>query len=165
MAASPPGSPGAMTFSSRPMSAMVKPSPRSNSRLSMTSKAGGGSRASDEDGGRTAVKVGKCNLPVLCKATSTLLSGIMVHCIARLTGWRYSCSCSTAVKPHRSRFRSHSSAISTGHGSHHVRYKHSNWCAAGEEGLRLWSCLWSSSRPRWYLGLSQWEYQCVLPRI
>ncbi|KAJ3565485.1 hypothetical protein NPX13_g7487 [Xylaria arbuscula] len=36
---------------------MVKPSPRSNSRLSMTSKAGGGSRASDEDGGRTAVKV------------------------------------------------------------------------------------------------------------
>ncbi|KAI0875169.1 hypothetical protein GGS24DRAFT_307623 [Hypoxylon argillaceum] len=57
MAASPPGSPGAMTFSSRPMSAMVKPSPRSNSRLSMTSKAGGGSRASDEDGGRTAVKV------------------------------------------------------------------------------------------------------------
>ncbi|KAJ8122446.1 hypothetical protein ONZ43_g1365 [Nemania bipapillata] len=36
---------------------MMKPSTRSNSRLSMTSKAGGGSRASDEDGGRTAVKV------------------------------------------------------------------------------------------------------------
>ncbi|KAI1422080.1 hypothetical protein F5Y12DRAFT_650545 [Xylaria sp. FL1777] len=53
MAASPPGSP----LPARPMSAMVKPSPRSNSRLSMTSKAGGGSRASDEDGGRTAVKV------------------------------------------------------------------------------------------------------------
>ncbi|KAK5632539.1 hypothetical protein RRF57_008253 [Xylaria bambusicola] len=53
MAASPPGSP----VPARPMSAMVKPSPRSNSRLSMTSKAGGGSRASDDDGGRTAVKV------------------------------------------------------------------------------------------------------------
>ncbi|KAI0799892.1 hypothetical protein GGR55DRAFT_471216 [Xylaria sp. FL0064] len=53
MAASPPGSP----LPARPMSALVKPSPRSNSRLSMTSKAGGGSRASDEDGGRTAVKV------------------------------------------------------------------------------------------------------------
>ncbi|KAI1747872.1 hypothetical protein F4782DRAFT_519690 [Xylaria castorea] len=57
MATSPPGSPGAMSFPPRPMSAMVKPSTRSNSRLSMTSKAGGGSRASDEDGGRTAVKV------------------------------------------------------------------------------------------------------------
>ncbi|KAI0536266.1 hypothetical protein GGR58DRAFT_475779 [Xylaria digitata] len=56
MATSPPGSPGGM-LPPRPMSAMVKPSPRSNSRLSMTSKAGGGSRASDEDGGRTAVKV------------------------------------------------------------------------------------------------------------
>ncbi|TGJ85397.1 hypothetical protein E0Z10_g3346 [Xylaria hypoxylon] len=56
MAPSPPGSPSAM-LPPRPMSAMVKPSPRSNSRLSTTSKAGGGSRASDEDGGRTAVKV------------------------------------------------------------------------------------------------------------
>ncbi|KAI1740949.1 hypothetical protein F4680DRAFT_416705 [Xylaria scruposa] len=57
MATSPPGSPGVMSFPPRPMSAMVKPSTRSSSRLSMTSKAGGGSRASDEDGGRTAVKV------------------------------------------------------------------------------------------------------------
>ncbi|KAI0025211.1 chromosome-associated kinesin KIF4B [Xylariomycetidae sp. FL0641] len=55
MAASPPGSPGNAT--PRPVSAMVKPSPRSTSRLSMASKAGGGSRASDEDSGRTAVKV------------------------------------------------------------------------------------------------------------
>ncbi|KAI1412322.1 kinesin-domain-containing protein [Hypoxylon sp. FL1857] len=53
MATSPPASPGLP----RPMSAMVRPAPRSNSRLSMSSKAGGGSRASDEDGGRTAVKV------------------------------------------------------------------------------------------------------------
>ncbi|KAI0198740.1 hypothetical protein F4808DRAFT_250093 [Astrocystis sublimbata] len=60
MATSPPGSPGGLSLPPRPMSAMVKPSPRSNSRLSMSSKAGGGgagSRASDEDGGRTAVKV------------------------------------------------------------------------------------------------------------
>ncbi|KAL7624621.1 hypothetical protein AAE478_006189 [Parahypoxylon ruwenzoriense] len=56
MATSPPASPGLV--SPRPMSAMVKPAPRSNSRLSMSSKVGGGgSRASDEDGGRTAVKV------------------------------------------------------------------------------------------------------------
>ncbi|KAI5864011.1 kinesin-domain-containing protein [Durotheca rogersii] len=55
MAPSPPASP---SFTSpRPMSAMVRPAPRSNSRLSMSSKAGGGSRASDEDGGRTSVKV------------------------------------------------------------------------------------------------------------
>jgi len=35
---------------------MVRPAPRSNSRMSVHSKAGGGSRASDEDG-RTSVKV------------------------------------------------------------------------------------------------------------
>lgn len=35
---------------------MMRP-PRTNSRMSMTSKAGGGSRASDEDG-KTSVKVG-----------------------------------------------------------------------------------------------------------
>ncbi|KAH9234775.1 hypothetical protein K456DRAFT_1713275 [Colletotrichum gloeosporioides 23] len=55
MASSPPASPGNQ-IPQRPMSAMVRPSPRSNSRLSMTSKHGGGSRASDEDA-RTAVKV------------------------------------------------------------------------------------------------------------
>ncbi|KAI1084804.1 chromosome-associated kinesin KIF4B [Whalleya microplaca] len=55
MATSPPGSPGLIP--PRPMSAMVKPAPRSNSRMSTNSKTGGGSRASDEDGGRTAVKV------------------------------------------------------------------------------------------------------------
>ncbi|KAI1431527.1 hypothetical protein GGR50DRAFT_697925 [Xylaria sp. CBS 124048] len=57
MATSPPGSPSVKSGPSRPMSAMMKSSGRSNSRMSMTSKAGGGSRASDEDGGRTAVKV------------------------------------------------------------------------------------------------------------
>ncbi|KAH8677794.1 kinesin motor domain-containing protein [Xylariales sp. PMI_506] len=54
MASSPPASPG--NLPPRPMSAMVKPTPRSNSRLSTNSKVGTGSRASDEDG-RTAVKV------------------------------------------------------------------------------------------------------------
>ncbi|KAK1459802.1 kinesin motor domain-containing protein [Colletotrichum melonis] len=55
MASSPPASPG-NHLPQRPLSAMVRPSPRSNSRLSMTSKHGGGSKASDEDS-RTAVKV------------------------------------------------------------------------------------------------------------
>ncbi|KAL1866824.1 hypothetical protein VTK73DRAFT_4499 [Phialemonium thermophilum] len=54
MAPSPPASPG--TQPPRPLSAMVRPTPRSNSRMSMTSRGGGGSRASDEDG-RTAVRV------------------------------------------------------------------------------------------------------------
>ncbi|KAM7212288.1 kinesin domain containing protein [Rhypophila decipiens] len=54
MTGSPPSSPG--TLPQRPMSAMVRPAPRSNSRLSTTSKAGGGSRASDEDG-KTSVRV------------------------------------------------------------------------------------------------------------
>ncbi|KAM0330800.1 hypothetical protein ACHAQA_003754 [Verticillium albo-atrum] len=58
MATSPPASPG--NLPQRPMSAMVRPAPRSNSRLSMSGKTGGGggggSRASDEDG-RTAVRV------------------------------------------------------------------------------------------------------------
>lgn len=40
------------------MSAMIRPN-RSSSRLSMSSKLGGGSRASDEDS-KTAVKVGMC---------------------------------------------------------------------------------------------------------
>ncbi|RDW66085.1 hypothetical protein BP6252_09720 [Coleophoma cylindrospora] len=53
MASSPPGSPSGVN--SRPVSAMMR-APRTNSRMSMTSKAGGGSRASDEDG-RTSVKV------------------------------------------------------------------------------------------------------------
>ncbi|KAI0147726.1 kinesin-domain-containing protein [Xylariaceae sp. FL1272] len=59
MATSPPTSPGMMSPPpSRPQSMMMmKPAPRSNSRLSMSSKMGGGSRASDEEGGRTAVKV------------------------------------------------------------------------------------------------------------
>lgn len=38
---------------------MVRPAPRSSSRLSTGSKAGGGSRASDEDA-RTSVRVGEC---------------------------------------------------------------------------------------------------------
>ncbi|KAK4250100.1 hypothetical protein C7999DRAFT_29346 [Corynascus novoguineensis] len=54
MASSPPASPGAMP--QRPMSAMIRSTPRSNSRMSMQSRAGGGSRASDEDT-KTAVKV------------------------------------------------------------------------------------------------------------
>jgi hypothetical protein len=41
----------------RPMSVMIQRSGRSSSRLSMSSKLGGGSRASDEDGSKTAVKV------------------------------------------------------------------------------------------------------------
>ncbi|KAK3906103.1 hypothetical protein C8A05DRAFT_30040 [Staphylotrichum tortipilum] len=53
MASSPPASPA--TLPARPLSAMVRPAPRSTSRMSMQSKAGG-SRASDEDT-KTAVKV------------------------------------------------------------------------------------------------------------
>ncbi|KAK1991565.1 kinesin motor domain-containing protein [Colletotrichum falcatum] len=55
MASSPPASPGTH-LQQRPMSAMVRPSQRSSSRLSTTSRQGGGSKASDEDS-RTAVKV------------------------------------------------------------------------------------------------------------
>ncbi|KAF2735511.1 kinesin-domain-containing protein [Polyplosphaeria fusca] len=53
MASSPPGSPAGGI--QRPMSAMIRPN-RSSSRMSMSSKYGGGSRASDEDS-KTAVKV------------------------------------------------------------------------------------------------------------
>ncbi|KAI9847649.1 MAG: hypothetical protein M1838_000825 [Thelocarpon superellum] len=54
MASSPPTSPSGLP--QRPMSAMIRPPPRSQSRTSVSSKHGGGSRASDEDG-RTSVKV------------------------------------------------------------------------------------------------------------
>ncbi|SPQ27514.1 6eba3310-f68b-437c-91ab-9296a5f25358 [Thermothielavioides terrestris] len=55
MASSPPASPA--TLPARPLSAMVRPAPRSNSRMSVHSKTGGGgSRASDEDT-KTAVRV------------------------------------------------------------------------------------------------------------
>ncbi|XMA17181.1 hypothetical protein WAI453_009972 [Rhynchosporium graminicola] len=55
MASSPPESP--LAGPQRPVSAMMRPPPRTTSRMSMTSKAGGsGSRASDEDG-KTAVRV------------------------------------------------------------------------------------------------------------
>ncbi|OAA46817.1 kinesin [Metarhizium rileyi] len=54
MASSPPASP--LHQRERPLSAIVRPGPRSASRLSMSSKAGVGSRASDDES-RTAVKV------------------------------------------------------------------------------------------------------------
>ncbi|KAH2380001.1 hypothetical protein KXV98_004247 [Aspergillus fumigatus] len=54
MTVSPPGSPTTAT-PQRPFSGIMR-TPRSTSRLSMSSKVGGGSRASDEDG-KTAVKV------------------------------------------------------------------------------------------------------------
>ncbi|KAL2265520.1 hypothetical protein VTJ83DRAFT_6620 [Remersonia thermophila] len=52
MASSPPNSPPP----ARPLSAIIRPAPRSNSRMSVQSRTGGGSRASDEDA-KTAVKV------------------------------------------------------------------------------------------------------------
>ncbi|KAH7120279.1 hypothetical protein B0J13DRAFT_589717 [Dactylonectria estremocensis] len=56
MASSPPASPGGQ-LPQRPLSAIAsRTAPRSNSRMSISSKTGGGSRASDEDS-RTAVKV------------------------------------------------------------------------------------------------------------
>ncbi|UKZ89624.1 uncharacterized protein TrAFT101_004668 [Trichoderma asperellum] len=57
MASSPPGSPSPAHKLQRPLSAIAtRPQPRSTSRLSMNSKQGGESRASDEDN-RTAVRV------------------------------------------------------------------------------------------------------------
>ncbi|TLS25737.1 hypothetical protein PpBr36_07008 [Pyricularia pennisetigena] len=55
-ASSPPNSPPGPTSYQRPLSAMVRSAPRSNSRLSTSSKFGGGSRASDDDA-RTSVRV------------------------------------------------------------------------------------------------------------
>ncbi|EFY84297.1 kinesin [Metarhizium acridum CQMa 102] len=60
MASSPPASP--LHQRERPLSAIVRPGPRSASRLSMSSKAGVGSRASDDES-RTAVKVGYDLIP------------------------------------------------------------------------------------------------------
>ncbi|KAI9828082.1 MAG: hypothetical protein M1832_003609 [Thelocarpon impressellum] len=54
MASSPPLSPSGPP--PRPVSAMVRPAARSLSRMSVSSKHGGGSRASDDDG-KTSVKV------------------------------------------------------------------------------------------------------------
>ncbi|KAL7794319.1 kinesin-like protein [Trichoderma ceciliae] len=57
MASSPPASPSPAHKLQRPLSAIAtRPQPRSTSRLSMNSKQGGESRASDEDN-RTAVRV------------------------------------------------------------------------------------------------------------
>ncbi|UNI24533.1 hypothetical protein JDV02_010269 [Purpureocillium takamizusanense] len=54
MASSPPASP--INPPQRPLSAIARPAPRSASRMSISSKPGNGSRASDDDS-RTAVKV------------------------------------------------------------------------------------------------------------
>ncbi|KAI9703852.1 MAG: hypothetical protein M1836_007624 [Candelina mexicana] len=54
MASSPPGTPPRVQ--QRPVSALIRPSPRPNSRMSTSSRPGDGSRASDEDG-KTSVKV------------------------------------------------------------------------------------------------------------
>ena len=55
MANSPPASPPP----ARPMSGVFQAG-RSSSRMSISTKQGGGSRASDEDS-KTSVKVGMCN--------------------------------------------------------------------------------------------------------
>lgn len=66
MASSPPASPPA-----RPMSAVFQAG-RSNSRMSIASKQGGGSRTSDEDGKpAVSVKVGRFRFkkPLYARAT------------------------------------------------------------------------------------------------
>ena len=74
MTVSPPGSP---TGASPRLSAVTR-TPRSNSRLSMSSKHGGGSRASDEDA-KTAVKVGLSSLFRLSPPPSDLLARKLIE--------------------------------------------------------------------------------------
>lgn len=63
MATSPPASPPP----ARPMSALFGAG-RSASRMSVSSKQGGGSRASDEDG-KTSVKVGMSDSAIAVRAS------------------------------------------------------------------------------------------------
>ena len=66
MASSPPTSPS--VGPQRPMSALIRP-PRSNSRMSVSSRPGG-SRASDDEG-KTAVKVGMVTTAAACAGRSS----------------------------------------------------------------------------------------------
>jgi hypothetical protein len=77
MASSPPGSP--LGDRPRPVSQMMRAAPRTNSRMSMTSKGGGGSRASDEDG-KTSVKVGTLYHIVLQETETYLFAMQLFAC-------------------------------------------------------------------------------------
>lgn len=143
MAGSPPASPG--TVPPRPLSAMVRPAPRSNSRMSTNSKAGGGSRASDEDG-RTSVRVGECRAPPLVSVSPLCPSLLHFprrvlpkegHLMILTIYFRLSRSRSAAVGTHRSRLRPDPTAIPAIDGNGHVEYEPGYRCATGQEAFRF----------------------------
>ena len=130
MASSPPGSP--QGGPSRPASAMMRPPPRTGSRMSMTSKVGGGglgggSRASDEDS-KTSVKVGKGHLH----------SSAEYRCANPQSSGAYS----TTVKTHRSRVRIDPPTVPTVNGPCGVRQEPDNQLSARGEAIRFRQSIW-----------------------
>jgi hypothetical protein len=85
MATSPPGSPAAVGVRQRPMSMLPGMRPnRSSSRMSVSSRRDAGTRFSDEDG-KTAVKVGKCNLQALLLPAGMGSAQAVTSCTRPLT--------------------------------------------------------------------------------
>lgn len=149
---SPPQSPGPVFH--RPLSAMVRPAPRSSSRMSVSSKAGGGSRASDEDG-KTSVKVGEF-VPIPFQSANVKWDAITVCPSShqenqpsssnapqknKLTCPSLLSLCSrsrpTLLKAYRSWLRPHSPAFSKAHGPSHVKYNSRHRCTPGPESFCL----------------------------
>ena len=127
MSFSPPGSPPPPT---RPLSGVFQTG-RSSSRLSISSKQGGGSRASDEDG-KTSVKVGEWKQLV---GNTIGIAGIHVLMRMLVTA---SCQSPSAITTVRSRFRTRAAAFPTLDGPRYL----SNQLGCGrrarfEEDVRL----------------------------
>lgn len=154
MASTPPASPpGALQ---RPSSAALQMQ-RSSSRMSISSKQGGGSRASDEDG-KTAVKVGEWSgeivwQPAWSRMEST--DGAMGH----------SGASASASEIDRSRVRIDSATVSTINVTCRLTHRPGGGFAPRPETLRLRPSIWCRCTARGCMGLRERECQCLCARV
>lgn len=146
------------TTPQRPMSAMVRPAPRSNSRMSVGSKAGG-SRASDDEA-RTSVKVGTYFRPPFC---------LLLGSHARSRGFSStdisSRSRAPASEAHRSRLRPYPPTIPTVHGPSDVQHEPVHRLTTRPKTLCLRPCLRPRCDTGWCLGVSDRLRQRIYHRL
>lgn len=154
---SPPTSPAATNVSFRPMSMLAKPRERSGSRMSMGSRHGTGSRASDEDT-RTAVRVGASNTAVLwppsfvilmheCREDERQETNIIIYLLY------HSRPCSTSSQTYRSELRISSTTISAKDSQCHNTYITRCRVTTREESLSFRSCFSRRNRPERNMGI------------
>lgn len=133
------------------MSALVR-SNRSSSRLSMSSKRGGGSRASDEDG-KTAVKVGECFCGLVNGSRRTRRYIPLTQRSSR------SRPCATSPQSRRSRIRVDTPTVQRRNMPGHDTDEFGGRVRAGQKVVRLRSRLRRRCRSGRSVGISPGECQ------